>query len=41
MKQDYEGQGLEWFFRIVFALAGAGLAALLGLVVWVVWSWIK
>lgn len=45
MKQDYEGQGLTWFFRIVFALAAVsllafmvGLVALVGGLVWGVWS---
>ena len=41
MKEDYEGQGLEILFRILGVLAGIGLAALLGLVVWGLWAWIK
>lgn len=41
MKQDYEGQGLEWFFRIVFALAVVGVVALVGVLLWGVWSWIS
>jgi hypothetical protein len=40
MKQDYEGQGLTWFFRIVFALAGVGAIALVGGFVWGVWKWL-
>jgi hypothetical protein len=48
MKQDYEGQGLTWFFRIVFALAAVsllafmvGLIALVGGFVRGVWSWLN
>ena len=41
MKQKYEGQGLERFFRIVFALAGVGVVALVGGFVWGVWKWIS
>ena len=41
MKQDYEGQGLTWFFRIVFALAGVCYLMLVGGLLWGVWSWIS
>ncbi len=41
MKEDYEGQGLELLFRILGVLAGIGLAALLGLVVLGLWSWLS
>jgi len=40
MKQDYEGQGLTWFFRIVFALAAVGLLAFVIGILWGVWSWL-
>ncbi len=41
MKEDYEGQGLELLFRILGVLAGTGLAALTGLLVWGVWKWLS
>jgi hypothetical protein len=41
MREKYEGQGLEWFFRIVFALAGAAVVALVGGLLWGVWKWIS
>ena len=40
MKWRYEGQGLEWFFRIVFALAGVGVVALVVGLVWGLWKWL-
>jgi hypothetical protein len=36
----YEGQGLEWFFRIVFALAVVGALSLVVGLVWGVWKWL-
>jgi hypothetical protein len=41
MKQQYEGQGLERFFRIVFALAAVGVGALVVGFGWWIWSWIS
>jgi hypothetical protein len=37
MKQDYEGQGVEWFFRIVFALTAVGVVGWWSLLGWIVW----
>ncbi len=36
-----DGSGLEILFRIVFALAGVGVIALVGGFVWGVWAWIS
>jgi hypothetical protein len=40
MREQYEGQGLTWFFRIVFALAAVGVIALVGGLVVGVWKWL-
>jgi len=40
MKWRYEGQGLEWLFRIVLPLAAVGVIALVGGLVWGVWKWL-
>jgi hypothetical protein len=38
MKQQYEGQGLTWFFRIVFALAIIGAVSVLGWSIYAIWK---
>jgi hypothetical protein len=40
MREKYEGQRLEWFFRIVFALAAVGVIVLVGGLLWGVWKWL-
>jgi hypothetical protein len=37
MNWRYEGQGLTWFFRIVFALAIIGVVSVLGWSVYAIW----
>jgi hypothetical protein len=36
MKWRYEGQGLEWFFRIVFVLAAIGALSVVGVIAFLV-----
>jgi len=40
MREKYEGQGLEWFFRIVFALAAVTLLAFVIGILRVMWKWL-
>jgi len=41
MKRIYEGQGLAWFFRTVFALAAFGAINLVGWIGWGLWLWMN
>ena len=38
MKQRYEGQGLEWLFRTLWAFAIIGVASVLGWSVYAIWK---
>jgi hypothetical protein len=37
MKQKYEGQGLERFWRALWVFAGIGVASVTGLSLYVLW----
>jgi hypothetical protein len=40
MFKNYEGEGLELFFRVVFALAAISLLAIVIGIGWGLWKWL-